>query len=296
MDGNARRLGDRNVKPSGPAGGGSNGVGRPGAGGGGAAPVANGGPPGLGGLFAGGMPKLRPTGQGRGRTEIGAGGPAKLPPNRRPGGSAPPPAPVPAQSSSSGPSPAPAGNNSSLHRSLAAPPPPPAGLKPSASTGQLPPSRSVPSSPQTGERRAMRPSNSSSTLRREAPLAPPAGAKPFMVHNGSATVGRKTTAPPSVRPSITQKPSTAPPRPPNVKPPPPPKSPTVQVLGNFERRFGDRFHSLSQLPPPEPPTNCVKNYPSKNQRPRGKRPPAPPPPPAQVQLGKKMYESNTSYA
>ena len=81
----------------------------------------------------------------------GAGGPAKLPPNRRPGGAAAAAA-VPAQSSASGPAPTPAGNNSSLHRSLAAPPPPPPGLKPSASTGQLPPSRSVPSSPQVTER------------------------------------------------------------------------------------------------------------------------------------------------
>ena len=82
----------------------------------------------------------------------GAGGPAKLPPNRRPAGAPAAPAPVvrpavPAQSSVSGPSAA-VGNNSSLHRSLAAPPPPPPGLKPSSSTGQLPPSRSVPSSPQ----------------------------------------------------------------------------------------------------------------------------------------------------
>ena len=34
---------------------------------------------------------------------------------------------------------------------------------------------------------------------------------------------------------------------------------------DYERRFGDRFHSLAQLPPPEPPTNCFKSYPSKNR-------------------------------
>ena len=40
----------------------------------------------------------------------------------------------------------------------------------------------------------------------------------------------------------------------------------------------------------------LTHAPPVSERPRGKRPPAPPPPPAQVQLGKKMYESNTSYA
>ncbi|XP_037075288.1 formin-like protein 5 [Pollicipes pollicipes] len=139
-----------------------------------------------------------------------------VPPNRRPSNPTAPPLATP--------------NSSSLHRTLQAPPPPPPGLKPSASAGQLP-SRSVPSSPQPGQRVALKPSHSSSTLRREAPQAPPAAGRSYLVSNGTATVGRKFTAP-AVRPALNPRPAVAPLRPPAIKPPPPPKSPSVQGLGS----------------------------------------------------------------
>ncbi|KAK7074583.1 hypothetical protein SK128_008534 [Halocaridina rubra] len=170
----------------------------------------NGGAPQLGGLFAGGMPRLKSTGRGLNTNSSGAnsGGPL-LPPGRKPAPSVPhrdvslepesstvndmPPSPKPSSKSSPAP-----------------PPPPPAARKPTFPNDRHSPRGPLPEPPSPASK--PRPIEVSSTGRSQHPSLP---SKPNLV----------------IKPSVGSKP--APPRPPNsAKPQPPPKSPSVQPNGS----------------------------------------------------------------
>ncbi|XP_076360939.1 uncharacterized protein LOC143252534 [Tachypleus tridentatus] len=67
--------------------------------------------------------------------------------------------------------------------------------------------------------------------------------------------------------------------PPDVLPPPPPARNSSVITDNFESRFTNKFHDISNLIPPSPFQNTPKTYPSKNFQNNRRRhqPPTPPP-------------------
>ncbi|XP_050685974.1 basic proline-rich protein-like isoform X2 [Eriocheir sinensis] len=211
---------DGKSKPStnGGGGGGGGGGGRGGGGGGGG--MMNGGSPQLGDLFAGGMPKLRPTGKGI-STSPNRSGPL-LPPGRKPAPNIPtrdtsfdsqystnnnnnnsiPPSPKP--SSKSNPAP---------------PPPPPANMKP-ALPSERPNRGPLPPPP----------------INKPAPPRPPMDDRPAPPSPDGAFHPALPSKPSVVsKPSVGNKP--APPRPPNgSKPTLPPKISIQSASRTFSMR------------------------------------------------------------
>lgn len=201
-----------------------------GGGGGGGSGMMNGGVPQLGGLFAGGMPRLKPTGaRGFGSTNssTGSSGPL-LPPGRKPAPSVPqrdlssesevstndiPPSPKPSSKSSP------------------APPPPPATRKPTFPGDRPSPRGPLPEPPSPGSK--PRPNDLNTTSNPVKSGHPTLPTKPNLV----------------IKPSVGNKP--APPRPPNTaKPQPPPKSPVVQPNGStppHSSRPASRTNSMREF-------------------------------------------------
>ncbi|XP_068216266.1 WAS/WASL-interacting protein family member 1-like isoform X2 [Palaemon carinicauda] len=197
-----------------------------GGGGGGGGGMMNGGVPQLGGLFAGGMPKLKPTGRGFSSTNssIGSSGPL-LPPGRKPAPSVPhrdlstesevstndiPPSPKPSIKSSP------------------APPPPPATRKPIFPGDRPSPRGPLPEPPSPVSK--PRPNDLNPIKSGGHPTLQP---KPNLV----------------CKPSVGNKP--APPIPPSTtKPLPPPKSPVVQPNGStppHSNRPASRTNSMREF-------------------------------------------------
>ncbi|KAJ7179097.1 hypothetical protein C8R46DRAFT_1187538 [Mycena filopes] len=184
------------------------------------------GPPQLGGLFAGGMPKLKPAGQsnlarpptiGRPPSVPKAASSAPPPPSRAPpaAASAPPPpsrpAPPPAAPSRAVPPPV---------RAVPAPAP----TLPSRAAPSLP-SRSVPTPPTSAPappRRAPPP------LRSASPPAPPSRPSPALPSRTASPPARAAPALPSRSPAAASPNRTVPPPPttPGRAPPPPPPRPS----------------------------------------------------------------------
>lgn len=176
----------------------------------------NGGAPQLGGLFTGGMPKLKPTGRGIGAHSSSGGRSAPLlPPGRKPAPSIPDhdvsgDSEQATDNSSIPPSPKPSSKSSP------APPPPPASRKPNFSNdrqarGPLP--------------EPPNPANKPSSLK-PSPDVIPTSAPPKAGH---PTLPSKPNL--VIKPSVGNKP--APPKPPSsVKPLLPPKLPVAQPNGN----------------------------------------------------------------
>ncbi|ROT85914.1 hypothetical protein C7M84_003954 [Penaeus vannamei] len=178
--------------------------------------MMNGGAPQLGGLFTGGMPKLKPTGRGIGAHSSSGGRSAPLlPPGRKPAPSIPDhdvsgDSEQATDNSSIPPSPKPSSKSSP------APPPPPASRKPNFSNdrqarGPLP--------------EPPNPANKPSSLK-PSPDVIPTSAPPKAGH---PTLPSKPNL--VIKPSVGNKP--APPKPPSsVKPLLPPKLPVAQPNGN----------------------------------------------------------------
>lgn len=245
---------DGKSKPStnGAGGGGSGG----GGGGGGGMGMMNGGAPQLAGLFAGGMPKLRPTGKGI-STSPSRSGPL-LPPGRKPAPG------IPSGDSTDSDNTSTNNNNNSIPPSPkpssksnpAPPPPPPANLKPMLAgdrpnKGPLPPpptSKPAPPRPPMDDRPAPAPPSPDGAFHPALPSRP-------------ALVGK---------PSVGNKP--APPRPPNgskpSKPTLPPKI-TVQTGRTKSMRVSQselqnhRFSAEENLLPSRtlPPSHHHKSSP-----------------------------------
>ncbi|XP_071513003.1 uncharacterized protein [Panulirus ornatus] len=262
-----------------------------GGGGGGGGGMMNGGAPQLGGLLAGGMPKLKPVGRARTHSPTNRSGPL-LPPGRKPAPNVPardtsldsqhtadnnsiPPSPKPNGSTPPSSKPASRTNSMSEYRN------------PSESefhnqnhsySGEdtLLPSRTLPASYQ----------------HRNAPNVPSSShgfTRPNTVgHHMGTNIARSLTRPPSERPPpppyrpIVPPPSQPPPPPPlnrpvpvpsqSSKPEPPGTAPPLpnrvsscQSGGDFESRF--KFHTAQHFPLPIIYQNCTKTYPSKNDIP-----------------------------
>ncbi|XP_024588610.1 WAS/WASL-interacting protein family member 1 [Neophocaena asiaeorientalis asiaeorientalis] len=273
-----------------------------GGGGGGSGSFGGGGPPGLGGLFQAGMPKLRSTANRE--SDSGGSRPPILPPGGRPTSAKPfsPPSgpgrfPVPSPGHRSGP-PEP-------QRNRMPPPRPDVGAKPD----NIPPP--VPNTPRPVQSSLH---NRGSTLVPGAPRQPSPGPTPPpppvrdppgrsgplpppppMNRNGSTS--RALPATPQLpsrsgtdSPRSGPRPPLPPDRPGTGVPPPPPPSTSIRngfqdssCEDEWESRFF--FHPISDLPPPEPYVPTTKSYPSKlarnesrsgsNRRERG-APPLPP--------------------
>ncbi|XP_041329276.1 LOW QUALITY PROTEIN: WAS/WASL-interacting protein family member 1 [Pyrgilauda ruficollis] len=230
-------------KPKGSGGGGGGGFGGGGSGGGfgggSGGGFSGGGPPGLGGLFQAGMPKLRCTANRD--ADAGGGRPPVLPPGGR-SAAAKPFSPghemprLPQRNISLGSCPAPGGGRSG-------PLPPPPGERPP------PPVRDPPG--------------------RSGPLPPP----PPISRNGSASRALPSTPQLPSRAGLDSqragpRPPLPPERPGSAAPPPPPAA----VRNGFQDPADDEwesrfsFHPISDLPPPEPYVPMNRSYPSKLAR------------------------------
>ncbi|XP_064097797.1 WAS/WASL-interacting protein family member 3-like isoform X6 [Macrobrachium nipponense] len=274
-----------------------------GGGGGGGSGMMNGGVPQLGGLFAGGMPRLKPTGaRGFGSTNssTGSSGPL-LPPGRKPAPS------VPQRDLSSEsevstndipPSPKPNGST------------PPHSSRPASRTNSMREFRSSSEcdfNTESSHRFSKEDSSFSSTMTHTLPASHHnRSGESHFGHVRPVTVGRagglKMTAPSQPPPPPPNRPMIPAPPPPNQPPPPPPHRPKPEppinappqppsrfssrqsvyeaymlyidlyrayqnliYCGDFESKFS--FHTAQDFPYPLIYESCTKTYPSKNDIP-----------------------------
>ncbi|XP_050685978.1 WAS/WASL-interacting protein family member 1-like isoform X6 [Eriocheir sinensis] len=275
---------DGKSKPStnGGGGGGGGGGGRGGGGGGGG--MMNGGSPQLGDLFAGGMPKLRPTGKGI-STSPNRSGPL-LPPGRKPAPN------IPTRDTSFDSQ---YSTNNNNNNSI---PPSPKSASRTFSMREPRPSSEFKNHTSYSAEDSLLPNRTlPPSHHKSSPGAPPV--RPYTVGRATgANIARVMARPPSERPPPppsrpTVPPPNQPPPPPpsraaaaskpeppgSAPPPPPPNRVSSRHSGSdFESKF--QFHTLHDFPLPVTFTNCPKTYPSKNGK-NTKRPQtmAPPPPP-----------------
>ncbi|XP_023251594.1 WAS/WASL-interacting protein family member 2-like [Seriola lalandi dorsalis] len=255
-----------------------------GANGSGAASPSGSVPP-IGGLFTGGVPKLRPVGDGSSGRSPSTRAAAPRPPSHR-HDDAESPSPqasspmetcrsqrpsLPNLSSSPSPSNGPTGGSGEAapelpqrHNSLSSKrtAPSPGGHTPTRGPAPPPP----PSSPTPSQQGANRPPPPV----REAPGR--GAAPPVPVQSSSSRAGcREAPPPPPYRthgsPSLSSEPPT------RGKPPPPPSIPR-SFVDDFESKYS--FHPLDDFPPPDEYRHFAKIYPSKANRVMRGAPPLPP--------------------
>ncbi|KAL7282412.1 hypothetical protein ACG7TL_003883 [Trametes sanguinea] len=256
--------------PKGAGGGGRAGMGAP------AIPVApsssgGGGPPQLGSLFAGGMPKLKPTGQSQLGKPPTLGKPPSIPKRETPSApSAPPPPP----------------NRPSPARPAAPPPPaPPARSAPSLPARSAPslPVRSAPTPPSAPAPPAPPPRKVPAPPRPASP--PSAPAIPPRTSSPASRAGRPVPDTPP-RPASAQPHRKVPPPPPSTHgrapPPPPPARPSSMAVHHSESSAGSPGRPVPPPPPARKATHAAPPPPPVRPRVHSETdaaPPAAPPPP-----------------